>query len=81
MPEVQVYSKPDCKQCDATKLHLDRRGVAYRELPLESMTVEARELVASRGISSAPVVVAPDGDMWGGYRPDRIDALARGPKP
>ncbi|MDN4521389.1 glutaredoxin domain-containing protein [Mycolicibacterium austroafricanum] len=75
---VTVYTNgPSCMACTQTKRHLDRRGIAYTELPLdEGNTAAAIEL----GFTTAPVVcVSIDGveSSWAGYRPDRIDAIAR----
>lgn len=79
-PVVTVYtSGPGCQACTATKKHLDRRGIAYTEVPIDSddgIAAAAIEL----GFTTAPVVCAfVDGQeqAWDGFRPDRIDALAR----
>lgn len=68
---VTVYTKPDCPACKLTKCHLDKRGVPYIEADID----EVHHAAKARGITSAPVVQA-GADMWGGYRPDRLDELA-----
>lgn len=78
MTTVTVYTTgPGCMQCVQTKRHLDRRGIAYTERPLdEDNAAAAIEL----GFTTAPVVcVSIDGEeqSWDGYRPDRIDEIAR----
>ena len=77
MTIVTVYTRPACPGCTATKRQLDARGIAYTEQPLdEGNTAAAIEL----GYATAPVVcVSIDGveSSWAGYRPDRIDAIAR----
>jgi len=50
--------------------HLEKRGVAYTTGPI----ADIHDLATEQGIMAAPVVVAGE-QMWGGYRPDRIDAL------
>jgi len=70
MNEVVVYTKPNCGGCIGTKRHLDRLGIPWSEAPIEDI----HALAVEQGISAAPVVVAGE-QMWGGYRPDRIDAL------
>ncbi|KWX66833.1 glutaredoxin domain-containing protein [Mycobacterium sp. NAZ190054] len=75
---VTVYTNgPSCMACTQTKRHLEKRGIAYTEQPLdEDNTAAAIEL----GFTTAPVVcVSIDGaeQSWDGYRPDRIDAIAR----
>lgn len=77
MIAVTVYTAPACRACDATKRHLDRRGIAYTEQPFDD---DALAAAVSLGFTTAPVVcVSVDGieDSWSGYRPDRIDALVR----
>lgn len=76
---VTVYTAgPSCMACKQTLRHLDRRGIAYTEVPIDSedgIAAAAIEL----GFTTAPVVCAfVDGreESWDGYRPDRIDALA-----
>ena len=73
---VTIYtSGPSCQACTLTKRHLDRRGIAYSEVPLDNDNAAA---AIERGFTKAPVVcVSIDGvdQSWDGYRPDRIDAL------
>jgi len=67
-----VYTKPNCPQCTATKKHLTKLGIEVNELPID----EAVLLRASAaGILSAPIVEAIGFAPWGGYRPDKLDAL------
>ncbi|MCV7102528.1 glutaredoxin family protein [Mycobacterium palustre] len=76
---VTVYTTgPSCMACQQTKRHLDKRGIAYTELPLDDDDNRAAAL--ELGFRTAPVVVAQragewDWQAWDGYRPDRIDAL------
>ncbi len=74
---VRVYSKPNCWQCTATIRKLDLLNVEYViEDATDPQTVAAlKEL----GYLSAPVVCVgvSNDDMWSGYRPDRIEEIAR----
>lgn len=57
---VTVYTKPDCRQCDATKRYLSERDVSFEVESLE----DAANLAAAKALGhmGAPVVVfAPDG--------------------
>lgn len=78
MTTVTVYtSGPSCQACTLTKRHLDRRGITYTEEPLDGDNAAA---AIELGFTTAPVVcVSVDGaeDAWSGYRPDRIDKIAR----
>lgn len=69
-----VYSKPDCVQCDRTKKLMDREGILFQERPI---TDEIAQEFTRQGLMSAPVVKTPDGQVWAGFRPDRIKALTQ----
>ena len=73
---VRVYSKPNCGQCVATMRKLDELGIKYvKEDATDPQTIAT---IKELGFLSAPVVCAgiSNDDMWSGYRPDRIMALA-----
>lgn len=72
---ITVYTKPSCVQCNATYRALDARGIEYKVLDL-SQDEEALEMTKSLGYLQAPVVIAGD-DHWSGFRPDKIEELAR----
>ena len=72
---ITVYSKPACVQCNATYRALDSKGIDYEVLDL-SVDPTALEHVKSLGYLQAPVVVT-DEDHWSGFRPDKIDELAK----
>lgn len=75
---ITVYTAgPSCQACTLTKRHLDRRGLAYTEEPIDGRD-EILDAAAELGLTSAPIVCASvDGEeqYWDGYRPDRIDGL------
>ena len=71
---VTVYSKDNCQGCNLTKKLLDRRGVRYEEERIDQ-DPKALERVKELGYLQAPVVVAPDGSHWSGFRPDLLDTL------
>jgi glutaredoxin-like protein NrdH len=71
---VTVYTKPNCKQCDLTKEALTKKGIPFET---EDLTEPANlEAAKSLGFASAPVVMVGN-DGWAGFRPDKIDELAR----
>lgn len=72
---IIVYTKPACVQCIATYKALDKQGIAYDKVDI-TLDSEARDYVMALGHLQAPVVVAGN-DHWSGFRPDRINALAR----
>lgn len=73
---VVVITAPNCIPCRFTKKRLADRGVPFEERNIAE-DPEALELAKSLGHSQSPVVIAPDGTHFGGFDPDRIDALSR----
>jgi glutaredoxin-like protein NrdH len=72
---VTVYTTPNCVQCNATKKHLDRRGIPYEVIDLSENQDKLAEFV-SMGMSTAPIVDTGS-RMWSGYRPADIDAIEK----
>lgn len=71
---ITVYSaNPDCQGCKLTKRQLGARGIRYSEAtPTDAVLATVRAL----GLElTAPIVQAGE-QIWTGFRPDRIDALA-----
>lgn len=71
---VTVYTRPNCGPCSATKRALEKAGIDFTIVDLVEDT-EALATVKALGYLQAPVVVT-DSEHWGGFRPDRIKALA-----
>ena len=71
---VVVYTLPNCVQCEMTKKMLNKNNVEFDSVNLAE-NEDAYELVKSMGFQTAPVVFA-NGDSWGGFRIDKINALA-----
>jgi len=74
-PEVTVYTKPACVQCNATYRALDKKGIVYKSVDI-SQDASALEKVRALGYMQAPVVITAD-DHWSGFRPDKIEEIAR----
>ena len=72
---VTIYTSATCGPCVATKRALERAGIAFREVPIESLCAEQIEAFKAEGLTQAPIVIAPDGQAWSAHRPDRIKAL------
>lgn len=71
---VTVLTKPSCVQCNATYRALDSKGIKY-EIRDMSEDAAAMKLAKDLGYLQAPVVIAPDGSSWSGFRPDKIGEL------
>ena len=67
---VVVYTKPHCQQCAATRRHLKRIGVEFREMDALEHLADLKAM----GFMAAPVVVTDHGS-WSGYRPSQLDTL------
>lgn len=70
--EIILYSKPQCRQCEATLRKLDKDGVKYNYVDL-SEQAEALEEIKNLGYLQAPVVYVNEDVHWSGHRPDLID--------
>ncbi len=71
---VTVYSKNNCMQCNMTKKELTKLGVNFREINLDEQP-EYIQQVKDLGFSSAPVVKTVS-DIWAGFQPAKLKALA-----
>lgn len=71
---VTLLSKDPCPQCDMTKKLFKREGIEYTERRMD-LDAEAMKLAKDLGYLQAPVVIAPDGTSWSGFRPDKIGEL------
>lgn len=73
-PRVTVYTKPDCRQCDMTKMVLNRLGVDYEVEDIREPSNLA--MVQELGYLAAPVVIVSKGDLddvhWSGFRDDLL---------
>ena len=71
---VVVYGKPVCVQCTATTRELEKKEIQYQYVDL-TQDPAAMEKVTNLGYKQAPVVMVGE-EHWGGFRPDKIGALA-----
>lgn len=78
-PQVTVYSKPACVQCNGTYRWMEKSGVPFDVVDM-SKDPDALERMRALGHMQAPVVEVrhPDGrkDYFTGFRPDLIGQLA-----
>lgn len=71
---VTVFTKPGCVQCTATYRRLNARGIEF-EVRDVSVDDAAMATVRDLGYQQVPVVMTGGGEHWGGYNPDKLDAL------
>lgn len=72
-PEITVYSKENCVQCDATYRALGKRALEYTVVMLEDRP-ELVEQFMEEGFMQAPIVDTGT-EKWSGFRPDKIKEL------
>lgn len=71
---VVVYSTPKCGQCSMTYKALERAKVDFEVIDL-TQDADMMAKLRDMGFKQVPVVMAGE-DMWHGFRPDKISALA-----
>ncbi len=72
---LQLYTKPKCPPCSATKRTLDKLEIEYQQFDVTA-DPSAAEAVRALGYISTPVVVVDEKNHWTGFRPDRLNGLA-----
>ena len=72
-PEVIVYTKPNCVQCNATYRSLDKAGIPYKVIDL-TQDAAAMEKVSAYGYRQAPIVEAGS-EHWCGFNPGKLKQL------
>ena len=70
---VQVFTLPNCVQCDMTKKQLKHLGVEYFEFDLTDNPSMAKEFQEA-GYLQAPIVKAGT-EIWSGFRLNKIRAI------
>ncbi|MBN9214106.1 MAG: glutaredoxin-like protein NrdH [Microbacterium sp.] len=70
-----VWSKPSCVQCNATYRALDSKGIDYEIHDLTEHP-DALDTLRNANFLQAPVVQFRE-DLWTGFRPDKIDEIAK----
>lgn len=76
---VTVLSKPNCRQCVATKNKLKKEGISFMAFDV-TQDDQAMDMARATGLTAMPIVVveSPAGErVWGGYSPDKIEDLKK----
>ena len=84
MANVEIYTKSWCGFCKRAKAHLDRKGIAYREIDVTTDALREREMVQRSKRLTVPQIFI-DGQHLGGSddlfeadRSGRLDTLLNG---
>ena len=70
---ITVYSKPNCIQCEMTKIWLDQNKISYDTVDVIANPKEL-ERIKSLGFKAMPVVTLDKNfnNAWAGFNVDRL---------
>lgn len=76
---LTVYSKPNCMQCEMTKMWLNQNKIEFENVDTGA-NPEALELLRHYGWQTLPVVAIDDeisdnSKSWSGFQIDKLEAL------
>lgn len=76
---LTVYSKPNCMQCEMTKIWLNQNKIPFETVDTKA-NPEALELLSHYGWQTLPVVVIDDeisdnSKSWSGFQIDKLERL------
>ena len=76
MEKPRVYTAGEsCVQCNATEKKMDQLGIERDVVSLADVSPEQIQEWRANNLTTAPIVEA-NGEIWSGYRPDKLGALA-----
>lgn len=71
---IVIYTGTNCMGCNMTKKFFKENGVDFEERNVEDPTFLAQ--AKETGFNSIPIVVTND-DVFVGFRPDKLKAIAK----
>ena len=73
---LRVYSKPNCIQCEMTKIWLDQNKIQYESANVYDHP-EKLEEIKLNGFQQLPVVTLDEyfENAWSGFNVDRLEEL------
>lgn len=76
---LTVYSKPNCMQCEMTKIWLNQNKIPFETVDTKA-NPEALELLSHYGWQALPVVAIDDeisdnSKSWSGFQIDKLEEL------
>ena len=73
---LRVYSKPNCIQCEMTKIWLDQNKIQYEQVNVYDHP-EKLEEIKLNGFQQLPVVTLDEyfENAWSGFNVDRLEEL------
>jgi glutaredoxin-like protein NrdH len=64
---ITLYTRPDCRYCDAARRYLDERGDAYEERDISADVEAEQEVIAITGGPLSVPITVEDGDVRVGF--------------
>lgn len=64
---VTLYTRPDCRYCDAARRYLEERGDAFEERDITIDSQAEKEVAAITGGPLAVPITVEDGDVRVGF--------------
>ena len=64
---VTLYTRPDCRYCDAARRYLEERGDAFEERDITTDPQAEKEVAAITGGPLAVPITVEDGDVRVGF--------------
>lgn len=81
VPEVVVYSKPDCFKCDHTERLFAKHGVRVKHVNVmetKESEEEFRQFASEHNVTTMPLVVVERlGRIWSDLAPSKIEQTSR----
>ena len=81
MPEIEIFTGPNCTYCQKAKALLDRRGIVYSERDIAADAAQFEALRRRLPRAKAIPQIFVDGDHLGSYEDlrllDETDGLGR----
>lgn len=72
--KLVTASDGSCVQCNASERALTAANIPFEVIPREELTEHELAYLRQFGMQM-PVAIAPSGDIWQGFQPDRVAAL------
>ncbi|CAM3448195.1 Glutaredoxin 3 [Deinococcus saxicola] len=76
MPDITVYTVPNCADCEAVKRLLNSKGAAFTEKNVREDPAALAEMQAKANVRIAPVTVIDDEVFYGFFDDQRPGILA-----
>lgn len=74
MPEVIIYSTPNCSYCIRLKSYLNQKGITFTNIDVSSDAQSLEKMISLSGQMGVPVIDI-NGEIVVGFDKEKIDKL------